>query len=164
MSSLTFDQVAKVPLWPTKGFSSENNVIHNSIQNTVSDFMRANSISAPLRDIRIELESLREECSEPDWDGYGAKIISCETIEIAEEFAECFVFLELPTPEIRAEPTGAIGFESEKSTTHSLILSIDSKGEIAYVGFYGANRAKGIERFTDRIPDEIIYLIRRLYT
>lgn len=164
MSTLTYSINAAVPLWVTNGFSSEHGIVHDLIQETLDNFRKANSISAPISDIKNELESIYSECSEPNWDGYGARAISRETIEIAEEFIESFMFLDLPTPDIIPEPSGDIGFEWMKPAKHSLILSIDRRGEITYVGFFGANRAKGVERFTEGVPDVVIQLIKRLYS
>ena len=164
MNTVTVDQIAKVPLWPSIGFGKERETINVELEHAKDDLMSVHSIGSSLYDIQLELDAIYDECAEDNWDGYGAMAISLETIEIAERFANCFLFTNLPIPDIIPEPTDTIAFEWERSAYNTLIVSINSTGEIAYVGMFGSNRSKGIEKFTDSVPEQIVNNLKRLFS
>src|SRR3989338_6372044 len=66
-----------------------------------------------LSELRYSLNRIYDECSNPNWDGYGAQAISEDAYEEAERIISMLPS-SIPAPEIIAEPTGDIGFERHR--------------------------------------------------
>src|SRR4051812_42803783 len=75
-----------------------------------SDAAPAASLNEPL----WTLARVKQEASEPDWDGYGAAPVSDQTYERARVFLACLP-VNVPTPDIAADPDGEISFEWSRS-------------------------------------------------
>jgi hypothetical protein len=60
-----------------------------------------------------KIEELGQQCSKPDWDGYGAEPVLKETVDFTKKFINVLSELpdEIPTPDLSADPDGAISFE-----------------------------------------------------
>jgi hypothetical protein len=92
------------------------------------------------------LEQLLKECSDDNWDGYGAKAINLDS------YCEAWRLLvtlptTIPLPEITIEPDGEIAFEWDKGTRRTFSISIGSMNKITYAGIFGSNKAHGTEYF-----------------
>lgn len=78
------------------------------------------------------LETLSVECSEPDWDGYGAEPISGNTIQRAIETTRA-VRLHPSWPTPAGEPDGGIGLEWYRSRDHACHVSVGPGEPVHYV-------------------------------
>ena len=115
----------------------------------------------------VTLESISEtwrECSNENWDGYGAQPISHYT------YMEAIIFLTLippsvPMPEVVPEPAGEIAFEWYKGKGRVFVASVGGQNVIKYAGLFGENnKAHGTESFHNgELPKNIVSYIRRVF-
>lgn len=110
-----------------------------------------------------ELEKVYEECSEANWDGYGAMPISRATYSKARKLLRMMPS-SLPRSDISAEPDGEITFEWYKEKYFVFVISVGSDNLITYAGLFGeSNKIHGTEYFADELPEIIRHCIRRLF-
>jgi len=111
-----------------------------------------------------ELEEIYEECSEKNWDGYGADKISHEAYYEATKLLN-LIPTTFPMPEIAPEPDGGIGIEWYKGKGQTFIISVDGRTVIAFAGLFGENsEVYGTETFTNIIPTFIFDHLKRLFS
>ena len=131
------------------------------------------SISQPVKELYEVLDEVYNECSEPDWDGYGALPVTEANLDVAKRFIELLSGYvnklinpssRIEIPDILAEPSGEIGFEWRKGTRSIFIVSVDSRNTMSYAGIFGGNKIHGTEYFGDNIPQIIIDSLNRLYS
>ena len=112
--------------------------------------------------IRSELYELIEECGEPDWDGYNAVPVDCDSILAARKF-----LLSLPLgtrrPSVGILPSGNVTLEWQHSRRRSLTVSFSPDGDIHYAALLGAGRQSGSEPFYGEAPAAILNLLGRIY-
>ncbi len=92
-----------------------------------------------------QLEEIKQACSFPDWDGYGALPLNETSVRLAEEFIKVAMELypELPYPELCPEPDGDLGFDWNVNE-NKLAVSINSNYLVSYsVVFSNGTRGKG---------------------
>lgn len=119
------------------------------------------SIGRPVEEAIESLIELYRQCSEADWDGYGANPVSKESIYEAVEF----IYLlpsGFPMPNILAEPSGEIAFEWYKNKRMIFVIGFNGKNMIFYAGIFGSNKTHGTEYFSDTIPLVILENLKRL--
>lgn len=110
-----------------------------------------------------ELTRVFEECSKPDWDGYGALPVSWDGYLKARQFLRGIPF-SVPAPSsVGAEPDGHLTFEWSRSRRRTLSVSVSPEGELHYAAILGPNRAYGTELFFGEVPDAILKLVGRVY-
>ena len=109
-----------------------------------------------------ELMKLYNECSEPDWDGYG----SCALSEMAVRNAEAFIFAlpdDVSLPEFAPEPSGFISLDWIHSQRCMFSMSMGTNNRLACAWIDGSNRGHALESFSDgRISPGVIDSIRRV--
>jgi hypothetical protein len=103
----------------------------------------------------------RNESSEDDWDGEGAKAVSSEAIQAAIQIAA-----HLPsywkTPDVAAEPSGGIAFEWYRDRAHLVAVTTDGKS-LRWVAADGPGiTSGGSEPFRKLIPDFACQAIRKV--
>jgi len=100
------------------------------------------------------LDEAFEDCSEADWDGYGAAPADRLSMEWARE-----VLVALPTrlgvPEIAFEPDGDAGLEWWRGSERVLTVSVGRNGELRYTARLNAARIIGTGMFTDGLPKRL---------
>ncbi|NKC16694.1 MAG: hypothetical protein GKR94_32225 [Gammaproteobacteria bacterium] len=110
-----------------------------------------------------ELVSTFEDCSMPNWDGYGAAAISQASLYNALRFLDLLP-PSLPSPEVTPESDGTVGLEWYKGKDWLFSIDIGGDGKITYAGMFGEGvQSHGTERFDDSIPQTILSNIRRIY-
>lgn len=111
-----------------------------------------------------DLYRIYRECSESDWDNYGANPINGQT------FREAMILLaqlpsELPLPEVIPEPAGNIAFEWYKGKRYVYVISVGGKSTIEYAGLFGRHsKTYGAEYFSGELPELIVSTILRLFS
>ena len=80
----------------SNGSCKESQDINDEIKELRCYFTNANSIGTSIREVQEELDDLFKECGEDNWDGYNASGISKDIKDMAERFANCFLFLNIP--------------------------------------------------------------------
>lgn len=120
------------------------------------------TIGRPIEEAFQSLLELYKDCSEKNWDGYGANPVSKDSISEALDFIQSLPS-SFPVPQILAEPSGEIGLEWHKGKRLIFAISFSGRNMIAYAGIFGSNKIHGTEYFIDSIPSIVIENLRRLY-
>lgn len=110
------------------------------------------------------LYRIYRECSESDWDSYGATSISDRAFLEATKL----IYLlpsDLPLPEVTPEPTGEIAFEWYRGKKHVFVVSVGGKSTILYAGLFGRfSKTYGAEYFFDELPRPVVDNVLRLFS
>jgi len=146
----------------TPGFSKPAGFIAE--QDTIcSRHMRESSAFGIESLLREEFSDVWEECRKANWDGYNALPVTQDTLRNAYIFLESLP-LGFPRPSIGAEPDGHLTIEWHQSRRRTLSVSISPDGELHYAALLGAGRTCGTEPFFGEIPQNILDLVRKVYS
>lgn len=149
------------PSFYSTGTSEASKELQRLVEDTAENLRKAVTWNH-LSQVSIELKEIYRQCSEPDWNGYGASPISQETFDEAIRFLNALPSW-LPAPEIVPEPDGDIGFEWNCGKNRMLVASVDGTNRITYAGLLGkGNKAHGTEVFDGSIPQTLIDHISRI--
>lgn len=107
------------------------------------------------------VDEVYKECSEEDWDGYGAKPIKEEAYLQALELVDALPS-SLPLPEVIPERSGDLALEWSKGKRAVLVISVSGEKMIQYAGIFGTSKIHGSEYLEDFLPQVIIENISRL--
>jgi len=100
----------------------------------------------PLERILDSLSGLLWDCSEANWDGYGANRISEKAVNNAMLYLS-LLSKEIPVPEVSPEPDGEVALEWFGSDGSVLSLSFGNNKLIRYAGvFSDESKVHGVER------------------
>lgn len=121
------------------------------------------SVLIGTKDSLFELQEVLEECSRPNWDGYGASPVDFESFFEADRFIQALP-TSIPEPEVSVDPDGEISLEWHKEPMWVFSISIGARSEITYAGLFGLNKMNGREYFGDEIPKTIIDNLDRLFS
>ncbi len=122
---------------------------------------KSHTFGSALEQARQELCQLADDCSMPNWDGYGANAVSPDAYLQAYRFLESLPLgIEIPSPGV--EPDGELTFEWHHGPQHTLSLSVSEDGDLHYAAIVGSNKTYGTEAFFGDIPAAILELISRV--
>ena len=135
----------------------------STLRSVIAYYQNAEIISrgSLLAEARETLLEILEECSQENWDGYGAQAI------IPAAVGEAFTILEkLPSsiemPAIVPEPHGGIGFEWRSGRSRALVMSVIGQRTISFAGIFESGRFHGSDYFEECLPSPILNLYQRL--
>lgn len=115
------------------------------------------------RSLLNKLFQVYQECSEENWDGYDAQLISKETYLEAEKLIRLLPS-HIKEPEIVPEPTGEIAFEWYQGKHFAFVVSVGGNDLITYAGLFGSrSKIHGTEYFGVKLPTNIVNNIQRLF-
>jgi hypothetical protein len=104
-----------------------------------------------------QLGEVYEECSEVNWDGYGAVAITHATYKKAAEFLDAMPN-RLPPPEVIPENDGELALEWRDHRGQSLSVSLSSNGRMTVL--YGPERFRTTMYWTrPELPKPLLKLI-----
>ena len=107
------------------------------------------------REREIALGEAFRDCSEPDWDGYGAAPANESSMAWAK-----LVLAALPSrlgvPEIAFEPDGDAGLEWWLGPNRALSVSVGRHGQLRYAVSLDAARVIATESFADGLPKRLV--------
>jgi len=112
-------------------------------------------------DRQAALEEAFDDCSQENWDGYGAAPANELSMEWARRVLAAFP-LRLGVPHIAFEPNGDAGLEWWKSPDRVLAVGVGPHGEVGYAARLDATRATGTEMFADGLSKRLIDLANEL--
>lgn len=115
------------------------------------------------QDLLQELYEVFLECSEENWDGYGAKAIDPIFYSEAIRFFTALPIATIPRPEITVDPDGEVVFEWYNGPKRIFSISVGGNSELTYAGLFGSNKTSGIEYFGDELPKTILENIQRVF-
>jgi hypothetical protein len=109
-----------------------------------------------------DLHALANECSMPDWDGYGAEPVSLDALERAEIFL-CSVPDDVPLPELAVEPDGTVSLDWLPTHTRSFSVSIGDSDRMAYAWVDRTDRGHAVARsVSGEAPGRILQELSRI--
>ncbi len=146
-----------------KALSKGSEYIDLSFVNSQEDLEQSITYRTPLEEIRRYLNEIIEECSEVDWDGYGAMPFDPNSFVVAATFINSLPNY-IQRPEISVDPDGEVALEWYNSPTRMFSISFGNKGNLSYAGIFGINKTHGKEFFEDRIPPIMLENIKRVFS
>lgn len=151
------------PAFPTAaaivGFSAESGRAASAMRAIAHDDAVTIYKSNRTTQIATEIDALRDDYSDDDWDGYGAKGLGGGTLMQAEQFLRSLPF-SIPLPEVLPEPTGAVALEW-RGQNAIFVVSVSDTGRLVYAGRFGKAKNNGVDYFADGVPPGILLAIRR---
>ncbi len=105
------------------------------------------------------LDEAFEDCSQRNWDGYGAAPANPLSMEWARKVLAAFPN-RMHVPEIAFEPDGDAGLEWWYGPSKVLSVSVGFDGEIRYAARLNAVRLIGTEVFADGLPRRLVEIAR----
>lgn len=106
--------------------------------------------------------SLVKECSEPSWDGEGARPLDRLAAISAAQFVRALPD-EISLPEFAPEPDGSICLDWIQSRNCLFSLSVGATGRLAYAWMDGADGGHAAARFDgETIPPDVLEGIKRV--
>ena len=109
-----------------------------------------------------ELKALCTDAERPNWDGYGARAISAESVKHARALINALP-PSMPFPKPSVDPEGLVSLEWYVGPSRSFLLTVGDHGELWYAGLYGEDRNRGLGHFAGSIPSAVVEGIRRVY-
>lgn len=131
--------------WDTTGTSEEAQYIANESFLICRRLQDSIALGLEGKGVFSELTSVYAECSQPNWDGYGALRVLPETYSNANSFLQMLPQLDFPRPSVSAEPDGHITFEWHSARRKTLSVSIAPDGNLHYAAILGPITRYGTE-------------------
>ena len=154
-------------LTPT-GFSQESEELKKSLQDafdkSYADIGKVGikHEAGIAKSISRDIEEIKEECSDDNWDGYGAKPISDDACKALLGFISQ-VPASLPVPEVVPESDGDVGLEWHVNNDRWLIMSFNGRGEVHYAArFDEYTKNDGVSRLDHEQTRFLIGLVRMI--
>lgn len=145
----------------TGGSSRTANYVETLRRESKAHVEQSVTFGSALDQARQELCELADECSTPNWDGYGANSVTSDGYLQAYRFLETLPLgVEVPSPGV--EPDGELTFEWHHGPQHTLSVSVSADGDLHYAAIIGANKTYGTEAFFGETPKAILDLIGRV--
>ena len=101
------------------------------------------------------------ECSEDDWDGYGARRVDSKSYENSLRFLDMLPGT-IPAPEVAVEPDGMVAFEWHEEPMWVFSVSFETNGELVYADLFGNSKTHGTENFGEELPQIILENIHKI--
>lgn len=146
--------------WGTTGSSEEAPYIEDEGLRISRRLQQSRALGLEGKGVFAELDAVYEECSQLNWDGYGAQRILPQTYRNAMSFLES-LHLESPAPSVGAEPDGHLTLEWYSRRRKTLSVSIAPDGNLHYAAIIGLNRWFGSEPIGDR-ASQIEHLVHQV--
>ena len=145
-----------------RGATPEAQAIPRKVTALAESFLAAEHGSC-VRQSREALAEAVEECSVPDWDGYGAAPANPMSASWAERIVGAFpASLGLGVPHFSFDPEGDALIEWMVRRDRMLTLSVGADGEIRYAARISGFKRTGIEIYADTLPQDLVETARRL--
>jgi hypothetical protein len=112
----------------------------------------------PWRTTIADLCDLSVECSQPNWDGYGAPPLNPEVFRAAQAFVAS-IPLDIPTPAISASADGDVTFEWAQTARRLVSVAISENGQISFASLNGHKRSFGSMPFDGTFDGQLRSLI-----
>jgi hypothetical protein len=149
---------ALIPVGTDRAFSTEGTQLTARVVQALEGLRTSESAGGSVQAGRLALDEAVRECSEYDWDGYGAAPASELSVEWAGRMLEV-VPSTMPSPEVAFDPGGDVLFEWISDHERVLSVSIGTAGEVRFALRTPAAKLTGIEAFTDALPPGLAYAL-----
>lgn len=142
----------------SRAASSTGYEIRQIITNSADHFRGSWTYGEFWRTTMIDLANLHRDCSETNWDGYGAPPLNPEVFRIAAQFIASIPF-DIPVPEMSASAQGDISFEWVQNPNRIVSVAVSENGEVHYAALNGYRRTFGSFPFDGTFDSQIHDLI-----
>lgn len=147
---------------PTSGESKAAREIDNLFSRIAFDFYSESETIRPRdKELRKDLEEIYWDCSEPNWDGYGASPASFLSYADAKRFIEVMPYF-LPDPEISIHPDGMVAFEWDFDEKRNLMIALGGNSDVFFSAMLGASSVRGYTYFGDSFPKLIMNIFEEI--
>jgi len=102
-------------------------------------------------DITSELDAVKQDCATDNWDGYGARKVSEDSIEMANCVAKALPNYT-PRPTVSADPDGQVTLEWCVTPSRTISISVGPDGTLSYAALIGDKEICGTEMFSEGYP------------
>lgn len=154
IAALSYSMIATLP---TIGYGDEAKFICEQTEASHQQLARSSSLSNA--SILDDLDALIEEGAEENWDGYGAKPISLESVEVAGELIRALP-LGASHPTLGMEPDGMVTMEWYAGPSRVVSLTARPDGTLSYVAIFGAERQFGSAPYLGSMPRILLNLLQ----
>lgn len=145
----------------TSGASDTARYVESLRQAAKERVETSHTFGSSLERARQELCEIADECSRPNWDGYGAEAVTADNYLQAYRFLEALPLgFHIPSPGV--DPDGDLTFEWHFGPRHTLSVSVSEDGDLHYSALIGPNTSYGTEAFFGTMPDTILQLVSRV--
>jgi len=145
------------------GMSSTADFIQNESDELKAELSRTNTFGEHISILLERLNQIFQECSKENWDGQGSERIDEKSYSTAINVALSLPY-DIPIPDINIRPSdGGVIFEWFRGSRQVFSFEVGHQNELFYAGLFGVVQSNGIEFFYDRIPDNVIANIKRLF-
>jgi len=142
--------------------SSEAQASRAEAARALADHERSQSLFGSKAAAIAEIWTITNECAVADWDGYGALAVDRASAHRAVALVRALP-LDLPVPDVGAEPDGCIAFEWWMCRGRVISLSASASGPLPYAWLDGPERGHGIAEFDEgHFPARVASEIRRM--
>ncbi len=111
-----------------------------------------------------ELSGVNDDCSDENWDGYGAVPVNQRSYDYAINLIQSMPS-EIPDPSVGADPDGELTLEWHRSRWKTLSISVSADGHLHFAALFGNEpngSTSGTIPFFGLFPLELRQLIARV--
>lgn len=146
----------------TSAVSSEAQHVGNQASIASDEYRGSRSLFGDKQEWTREFQGLVAECSEADWDGYGANPASIEACQKVIRLIELLP-RSISLPEASIDPDGEVALDWVTLPQRRLSLSISHSGRISYAWLDGGKKGHGVEELVEgRLPERLLNEILQL--
>lgn len=147
---------------PRSAVSAEAAAVMLNASSVVERAEQSVALFGPKSSALSELSQLAEECTEPDWDGYGAEALDMRALRLAREIVRSLPD-DLPMPSFSIEPDGCVSLDWMPARNRTFTLSAGKSDRLPYAWIDGTDRGHAVAKFTDgRLSPRIVQEIKRI--
>lgn len=162
MSTISLQSQGVLGRYTSRGISEEALALQNRFAKVLNRMLQSETLGEPIAEALNALREVFEECSEDNWDGYGASAVSINTYLESRRFLQALP-TTIPIPEITVDPDGEIAFEWYVRPRRVLSVSVGSDNILTYAGIFGISKTHGTEYFREELPAAILSNLQRLF-
>lgn len=145
----------------TTAYSDTAQYITKQTERWRSRLQNSHALGLDAKGVFDELFDVWNQCSSPDWDGYGARPVTYGAFMTALSFLKALP-PGTPAPDVGAEPDGHITLEWYRSPRRLLSVSVSPEGDLHYAALQGRSTRYGTETYWGEAPQVIFDLIRQV--
>lgn len=159
MLALAAPMLLTAPVDRSRPTSEIGRELYESISRMLAHVRESWTFGEPWKATIADLIDLSHECSQPNWDGYGAPALSPEVFRVAQRFVASIPF-DIPTPTISASAAGEVTFEWAQTARRLVSVAVSANGEIYFASLNGRKRSFGSMPFDGTFDRQLHQLIK----
>ena len=146
------------PVGTNRAFTEEGSQLSDKVVQALESLRTSETVGAPVQARRLALDEAFRECSEANWDGYGADPANELSVEWAGYVLESLP-ADTPAPDIAFDPHGDVLLEWQSANGGLMSVGIGTAGEVRFAIRTPTTKLTGIEVFTDGVPPQLAHAL-----